>query len=188
MISMNLVESRSEISPLVALLSYLGIVRPKMVQRLIDIRNAVEHQDADPPIEEACLDFLEFTWYFLRSTDLLVRRPIHGIALDPPEVELEAKYYGAGIVFKPDEDWIPKLKAWVVPAMLSPKPVDDWLSLKLEVIEKRGVLMARQGKPVDPMGWDTERGKEPDDTFIEAEIRGPAHQLLRLYRKYFETI
>jgi hypothetical protein len=107
------------------LLNYLGIVRPRMVQRLIEIRNAVEHQDADPPNEEACLDFLEFTWYFLRSTDLLVRRPIQSIALDPPEDEPESKYYGAGIEFNPEEGWIPRLTAWVVPGLLSEQPVDD---------------------------------------------------------------
>jgi len=42
------------------LLNYFGIVRSKMVQRLIEIRNAVEHQDADPPSEADCFDFLEF--------------------------------------------------------------------------------------------------------------------------------
>jgi hypothetical protein len=58
----------------------------------------------------------------------------------------------------------------------------------IEETETRGGLMARQRKPVDPTGWDTDRGKEPDDIYIRAEIRGPAHQLLKLYRKYFETI
>jgi hypothetical protein len=170
------------------LLNYFGIVRPKMVQKLIDIRNAVEHEDVDPPNEEQCLDFLEFTWYFLRSTDLLVRRPIQNIALDPPEDELDPEYYGAGIELSPDKGWIPKLTAWVKSDMLSSQPVDNWLSLKVEKTDTREALMLKEGKPIDPTGWDFGRGKNSDDTYITAEIRGPGQHLLKLYRKYFETV
>ena len=170
------------------LLNYLGIVRPKMVQKLVEIRNSVEHEDADPPDEEACFDFLEFTWYFLRSTDLLVRRPIRSIALHSPGDELEREYYRAGIEFHPKGNWIPKLTAWVVPSMTSEQPVNDWLALKVEERLTRGAFMATQGKPSDPTGWDLWRGKNADDTYLRAEIRGPAHHLLKLYQIYFETV
>jgi Protein of unknown function (Hypoth_ymh) len=58
------------------LLAYLGIVRPLMLRRLIDIRNFVEHEDRSPPDIDDCLAFADFVWYFLRSTDLLVHRRI----------------------------------------------------------------------------------------------------------------
>ena len=168
------------------LLNYLGIVRPKMVQKLIEIRNSIEHEDTDPPGEEVCFDFLEFTWYFLRSTDLLARRSIQTIHLRMPE--LEPQYYTVSIEFDPKGSWIPKLFAWVVPSMISERPVDDWLTLKVERTITRGAMVAREGRPVDPTDWDLYRGKNADDTHLSAEIRGPAHHLLKIYRIYFEAI
>jgi hypothetical protein len=175
-------------SGILELLNYLGIVRPKMLQQLTEIRNSVEHKDADPPSEQACFNFLEFTWYFLRSTDMLVRRPVQSIALVPPEDELEPEHYGAEIEFDPKGSWIPKISAWVVSSMVSEQTVDDWLTLKIEKTDTRGALMATQGKPVDPTGWDSGRGKNSDDIHLIAEIRGPAHHLLKLYQIYFEAV
>jgi len=54
------------------LLQYLGIVRPVMLKRLVDIRNLVEHEDADSPNIDDCRMLAEFVWYFLRSTDSIV--------------------------------------------------------------------------------------------------------------------
>jgi hypothetical protein len=55
-------------------LAHFGIVRPLILRRLIDIRNAIEHQDdPPPPIDELEL-LLDAMWYFLRSTDQLVCR------------------------------------------------------------------------------------------------------------------
>jgi hypothetical protein len=170
------------------LLDYLGIVRPKMVQKLIEIRNLIEHENTDPPGEEACFDFVEFTWYFLRSTDLLVRRSIQTVHLRIPEDESEPKYYTVGITFDPKGNWIPKLFAWVTPSMISEQPVNDWLTLKVESTITRGALVATSGEPLDPTGWDLYRGKNADDTHLEGEIRGPAHHLLKLYQSYFQTV
>src|SRR5258706_16070804 len=63
-------------SDVLALLEFVGAVRPRMLQKLIEIRNAVEHEDADPPDHETCEVFLEFTWYFLKSTDLITQRVV----------------------------------------------------------------------------------------------------------------
>ena len=54
------------------LLESLGIIRSHMLQKLIDIRNAVEHEDVSPPDHVACKVFAEFTCYFLRSTDRML--------------------------------------------------------------------------------------------------------------------
>jgi hypothetical protein len=109
--------------------------------------------------------------------------------LRPPEDELESEYYGGGgIEFHPKGNWIPTLTAWMVPSMISEQPVDDWLTLKVEETDTRGALVARLGIPLDPTGSDLYRGKNADDTYLRAEIRGPAHHLLTLYQIYFETV
>jgi hypothetical protein len=76
-------------SELLQILHYMDIVRPIMVEKLIQIRNAVEHEDASPPDYEACKVFSEFVWYFLRSTDNLVREIVLTFNLYPEESELK---------------------------------------------------------------------------------------------------
>lgn len=66
------------------LLEALGVIRPRMRGRLNDIRNAVNHEDAIPPDMDECLELAEFVWYFLRSTDGLVRIHELQIALQEP--------------------------------------------------------------------------------------------------------
>jgi hypothetical protein len=67
------------------LLEYIGLIRPIMLHRLIEIRNAVEHKDNLPPTVEELLIFLEFVWYFLRSTDNALRHPIEVFELQPSD-------------------------------------------------------------------------------------------------------
>jgi hypothetical protein len=66
--------------------------------------------------------------------------------------------------------------------------VNDWLTLKVERTVTRGSFVVSRGLPLDPTGWDSDRGKNADDTHLEAEIRGPAHHLLKLYQIYFSTV
>ena len=169
------------------LLGHLEIARPKMIKKLIDIRNAVEHENTEPPIQDTCHDFLEFTWYFLRSTDSLVRGIISRIKLNPKDIE-ESRHYGIEIECSPKKDWIPKISGWIKPTMLSLAQVDDWFTIKVgEVITRKEIVM-EEGKPVDPTGWDRGRGKYPEDTYIRGEIRGPAEHLLKMYQIFFSTV
>ncbi|HET9227846.1 MAG TPA: hypothetical protein VFR31_14320, partial [Thermoanaerobaculia bacterium] len=46
----------------------LGLVRPILLRSIIDLRNQIEHEDQMPPDESRCKEWVEFVWYFLRST------------------------------------------------------------------------------------------------------------------------
>ncbi|MFH1635688.1 MAG: hypothetical protein ABIG63_16980 [Chloroflexota bacterium] len=50
-------------------LATVGILRPLMVDKLMTIRNQVEHHDSDPPSLAQCSELVDFPWYFFRSTD-----------------------------------------------------------------------------------------------------------------------
>jgi len=64
--SLRTIPIRDKPTDSLLLLEFFGIIRSRMFQKLVDIRNAVEHEDAIPPDLETCKDFAEFTWYFLR--------------------------------------------------------------------------------------------------------------------------
>ncbi len=53
-------------------LQFYGIIRPAIVRELFEVRNLIEHQDGRPPNIEHCKRYVDFTWYFLKSTDSLL--------------------------------------------------------------------------------------------------------------------
>lgn len=44
-----------------------------MLQDLMEIRNKIEHDDERPPRLKGCSEWLDMVWYFLRTTDDVVR-------------------------------------------------------------------------------------------------------------------
>lgn len=170
-------------SDLLGLLEFSGLLRPIMLKKLIDIRNSVEHEDSSPPNTETCQVYLEFAWYFLRSTDphtRLVRNPFT-LTMDDGDED-----YWAAFDLSPGENWLPKIRGWFPQEMVSNQPIDSWLSLKVRRTETRRDLLERESLPhdVDEDG----RGKESVDVFVDAEIRGPSNGLAQLIRLYFKVI
>lgn len=54
------------------MLAYIGLIRPLVLKELFIFRNGIEHKDANPPSVKKCINLLDATWYFLKSTDGLV--------------------------------------------------------------------------------------------------------------------
>jgi len=174
-------------SEILSMLEFAGVIRPLMLQKLIDIRNAVEHEDASPPNIEACQVFLEFTWYFLRSTDRLAQQVLRDFSLRP--LDEDEDYYWMEVNSGPDNDWLPKLRGWLPASMLSDEPKSSWLVLQVEKIETRADAAERlKDSPSSILEGDSGRGKNPDDVYLFAEVRGPSDALISLLKMYFEAI
>ncbi|MFC8874459.1 hypothetical protein [Streptomyces ardesiacus] len=56
-----------QLGPL-GLLEHWGIIRQRMLRRMRQLRNAVEHEGVEPPNLEECEDYAEVVWWFLRGT------------------------------------------------------------------------------------------------------------------------
>ncbi|MFD6423551.1 hypothetical protein [Streptomyces sp. NPDC060198] len=54
------------------LLEHWGVIRKRMLHRMKQLRNAVEHDGAEPPTLDECEDYAEVTWWFLRGTSPLL--------------------------------------------------------------------------------------------------------------------
>jgi len=54
------------------ILESFNLIRPLMLDKLLTIRNDIEHRDAKPPNHERCMELLDLIWYFLKSTDNLI--------------------------------------------------------------------------------------------------------------------
>lgn len=51
---------------------FYGIIRPALLKEIFEIRNAIEHMDSAPPDVNQCSRYIDFVWYFLKSTDSLL--------------------------------------------------------------------------------------------------------------------
>jgi hypothetical protein len=60
------------------ILAEMEVIKPVMLAKLLEIRNAVEHKFSDPPTQTRCIELAEFVWYFLRSTDSLAKQVSDG--------------------------------------------------------------------------------------------------------------
>ncbi|MBB4712293.1 hypothetical protein BJ965_002175 [Streptomyces luteogriseus] len=61
-----------QLGPL-GLLDHWGVIRRRMLHRMRQLRNAVEHDGAEPPSLDNCEDYAEVTWWFLRGTSPLLQ-------------------------------------------------------------------------------------------------------------------
>ncbi|MFD8967450.1 hypothetical protein ACFV0C_21055 [Streptomyces sp. NPDC059568] len=98
-----------------------GVIRKRMLQRMRQLRNAVEHDGAEPPILDECEDYAEVTWWFLRGTSPL---------LSPLDV---IDYNGAGYgtvqySYNPLE-----ITLWIdlTPKMVSDSPLPGWSKIEI---------------------------------------------------------
>lgn len=172
------------------LLEFLGTVRPLMLQKLKEIRNAVEHEDASPPDIDSCQIFLEFTWYFLRSTDGMTQRLITHLLLESTDrLPAEDADYWLDMENGPHRAWIPKISGWVMPDLISDESMDNWLMVKVDRTETRTDLINRLRDVEDEDSLeDSGRGRNPDDIYISGEIRGTSESLKNLAKLFLGII
>lgn len=176
---------RKKPSEIFSLLEFLGIVRPLMLQKLIAIRNAVEHEDVPPPDAETCQIFLEFVWYFLRSTDGIARTIVEDFLLHPLVDEKTDWDYWLNISMNPDGNWIPEINGWITPELVSDFEKEGWIVLKTKRTETRAELFARLKNDED---YDEGRGRNSDDIYIHGEVRGSNDILIRLHNIYWSLL
>ncbi|MEV4439622.1 hypothetical protein AB0K09_11455 [Streptomyces sp. NPDC049577] len=101
----------------------LGLVRQRMLRRMNRLRNAVEHDGAEPPSLDECEDYREVVWWFLKATSGILERPVDycfdwlgaratcDLSFDSFSVELIGNF---------------------LPEMLSTEWIDGWIELKVQ--------------------------------------------------------
>lgn len=178
---------REKPSDLLKILNYMDIVRPIMVEKLIDIRNAVEHHDASPPDCETCKVFSEFVWYFLRSTDNLVREIVQTFNLYPAESELNLYSVECGMGI--EQGWNPTIGGWVPSQLISDESKDNWLTITGEKFDRLSDYLGNPQESVSDQHDQIENDSpQPEVSYFKGQIRGPAERLKRLIQLYFKLV
>ncbi|MEQ8487051.1 MAG: hypothetical protein RIB46_22025 [Pseudomonadales bacterium] len=170
------------------LLEFFGLIRPIMASNLIETRNAIEHEDEPPPGPERLREMAEFTWYFLRSTDLQVQ-PSGPLTFDSPRLEDSnsgasvAPPYRISVDIDPNGQvpWEPVIQGFVPAFALVTEPKDGYVVLEVLSSQTR----AERERDPNRLWWEkrAQIGAE-DDIFIKAKIRGAAEHLRTLVQRY----
>jgi hypothetical protein len=175
---------RNKPSDPLSLLELFGIVRPLMFHNLVEIRNAVEHEDVPPPDVKGTQVFLEFAWYFLKSTDRLLQVVSKSVEFNAPEKGQNGRYW-LELEYGPEAKWDPSIRGWVRSDMISHDPVGNWIVLSPTSLEEH--LKKRFDIEVPSLDDDSNRMTRPNDSYILANVRGPENVLLRLTNRYFSA-
>ena len=112
-------------------LAGLNLVRPFLLQHLLEIRNAVEHEDTHPPPRQRCAELADVVWYFLRSTDSLIRRRTSTFVLECPNTTSGPESPWIEVDALGSSPWHFAFRGLIPRGILSPEEVREWLQLEL---------------------------------------------------------
>lgn len=110
-----------------ALLQRFGVIRPLMLKQLMDLRNDIEHNDAKPPPYERCQELLDVIWYFLRSTDGLLKIVPDSLLFSHSRFDDETYWITANL--EPEENWSISLLGWVPAGFLLDSPSEGFAGI-----------------------------------------------------------
>lgn len=106
----------------------LEVIKPVMLGKLLEIRNAVEHQFSDPPSQARCIELSEFVWYFLRSTDSISKQISTSFYLRDIKDSLYNPY---NICYNgnPENEWASTITAHLPKDLISPVSKADYFEV-----------------------------------------------------------
>jgi hypothetical protein len=111
-------------------LSSLNIIRPFMLQQLFEIRNDIEHNDARPPSIKRTQELLDISWYFLKSTDQLVKgfrdQQLFNFTTKKTSIN-----YWIVLTFKPVNKWEIVIRGWVPKNFISNSYKKDTIAVEI---------------------------------------------------------
>lgn len=103
------------------LLEEWGVIRQRVLRRMKQLRNAVEHDGVDPPSLDACEDYAEVNWWFLKATTPLLT----------PMLEVEIGQAADHLVLKFSYKPLKISVAGVfLPEMISDSQLADWVGVE----------------------------------------------------------
>jgi hypothetical protein len=162
-------------------LNFLGIIKPRLMETLIEIRRVVEHHDRDPPELKRCLELAEFCWYFLRATDNLVSRVYDGMQYGFSFVGSEASY-DLYVDISPKNSWEILVYGALPNDMIGLEGRDGWVECECDYFYRN--VEAPPRKYEIPTFGAQDPKFNPDDIHFKGKPSVPLRD--KLLRYYFE--
>jgi len=160
--------------PYLEILAELGVVRPSLIQGLLQIRNDVEYNDAVPPDSERCHEFVDIVWYLLRSTDAMLHTARTGLMLTPPDSDPWDSVYWCSLDLEYSPTFDVTISGWVPCSCASASEKASYLVVQAESFHTKG----------EKWGFGSEHAdKQDDDIWIIGRMlprREERHRIVQL--------
>lgn len=170
-------------------LEFFGIIRPSLLRRLIDIRNAIEHEDESPPDWNRCLEFLDFVWYFLRMTDSLSQKYTTELSFEGADVDSTGLF---SVLSFDLSDWSIEASGWCPETDFSLSEVKKWICIESAEVRTRAHARAKRDRRIARAGT---RGVSVADAMeipgnrrdvaVRGRVVGDEAMLNRIFQMYF---
>lgn len=121
-------------------LETFDLVRPLMLKKLMEIRNDIEHNDVSPPNMDRCLELLDLTWYFLKSTDNIVTWRVESFELNKITQDGEETQYGLTLDIDFERDHQLKIWGWFPHHYISHHEIDNSMKVLVDRIDTKKEL------------------------------------------------
>jgi len=167
---------------IIAQLEFFGLIRPIMVQKLMQIRNLIEHMDAPPPPQAECAELVEFVWYFLKSTDRIAEMFPEGITFTEDEGEDTEIWLSSHV-----EEWRITVRGWLPKSLVSRSERSDWIRAPLERSETWDELVARLKLEGVSEGYFPKR-RAADVVYVSSVELPPQPFLVDLVKAHFAAV
>jgi uncharacterized protein YrzB (UPF0473 family) len=119
------------------LLERYGIVRPYLIKLLLNIRNDIEHNDADPPALQRCQELIDIIWYLLKSTDVLVQLQNNGAYFTLCDKNGNETYYESVISVDFSHEARMEIKGWFPHEMIYDSTQIDFCEVLVKEIHSK---------------------------------------------------
>lgn len=165
-------------------LAEFSLIRKLMVSKLLELRNCIEHQFQTAPSHDRCEEYIEFTWYFLRSTDYLAKELCTDIYFDAGE----SSHYFAELQLSIESGWNIELRACLPKKFYKDHSSSDFHPI--EVIESKlgGTIIEQNEAKADIETDEYWNDLALDDIYIDnANVKCPELKRV-IIREYFENI
>ena len=166
---------------LLDVLEYFGIAKPAMIREISEVRNLLEHHYKSPPPHSRCQELVEFSWYFLRSTDILCTSVLTDFILSPSDETLMNRDW-VEVKYGPHTTWQCFVRGWVNATFIS-NDRDLGISILLQHRESAEEFLAR----VAAQKFDIHTERSTGVYFI-GKVVGNPEVLTTFTALYFSTL
>lgn len=171
-------------------LEILGVIRPAMLNRLLTIRNAIEHQDAAPPPLETCADLVEFAWYFLRTTDRLALQLVERLSYNITDDSDDFSRISVSSRLTTGKEWLIELGGWVPEVEFSAQETAQHL-LRIECEKTMTFAQFKTRHKWDegqPLMKEFHGTRADTDVMFQGILIGPESTKLQIVRDHFDAL
>ena len=101
------------------LLETYNVVRPYLMNTVMEIRNRIEHDDSPPPDQKRCKELVDMVWYLLKSTDFLVTSLTDYFEFDIYDSNSNVTQYGGAVTLDHTNHENIELSGWFPQKVIS---------------------------------------------------------------------